>query len=107
MLETNEGSAPIRGVGRACDLMPDASHGLHGLRCAVDRRRARVLQDDAESVRSDGNARVSWLLSQGAAERLRQCSRDKGGDSARCCDPRYLAHIVRLAGSGIFCHRMD
>ena len=71
MLETSENTAPIRGIGLAAGDMPDTGNGLYAPRRAVDHRGARLLPDDARPMRSDGNARFSWLLAQGSTERLR------------------------------------
>ena len=104
--KTSENTAPIRGIGLAAGDMPDTGNGLYAPRRAVDHRGARLLPDDARPMRSDGHARFSWLLSQGSTERLRWRSGHKSSDFERCCDRRYLAYFVRVAESGIFCHRM-
>jgi len=52
----------IRRTGRTGGVMPHSGNGLYDPRCVDDHRRASLLQDDAEPMRADGNARVLRLL---------------------------------------------
>jgi hypothetical protein len=67
----NEGVAPIRCASLVTGVMPGPGNGLHGSQCGDERPGACLLPHDEESMRSDGDAGIAWLLPEDPARRSR------------------------------------
>src|ERR1700757_1989331 len=68
---TNEVVAPNRCAGSAAGVMPGPGNGLHGSRCGDECPGTCLLPHDEESMRSDGDAGIAWLLPEDPARRSR------------------------------------
>jgi hypothetical protein len=95
-LGANESIAAILCAGSAVGLTLGSSKGMHGPQCANEQPTARPLSHDAEPMRRDVDAGITWLLAEATAERSRQCTLHQGSYVPSGCSSCYLVGCLEL-----------